>query len=506
MLASVQHHGVVPAMTTFRGAAVAALALSLAVGCSTTETVSGTDPAGSDDIVSIESAATDVSTPESGSVISDTISGGAASADAVLGDAVLGDAVFGEANVENSSVASSQGEDSAAATSEPPAAPVTVVPLSGWAAVDQYLEATIVRGGSSAASVAVLRSGELQHQAAYGERVADDPAEPTDRFRVASISKTILAITALDLVEDGVLGLDDPVGGQLASGLDVGAPTGGTGAITVRQLLTHRSGFPQYENLFFRNEVGSCADAARQGLTRPLQSVPGTSFQYSNMNFCALGLLIEQVTGAPYSQVVQEQVLAPLGITAMRTAATFDLEPGDVEHESDAGRNYMEVLGGAGAWLAAPTDLVTILDSLDPLTPGTKLLEPAMLQLMATITETPPTPADDEAIVDPASAAVASTTTIEPLPPTRGYGLGLMIFDQPLDTGLGAATFGHTGTLESTHAMFVRRPDGLTWAITVSGDYPGSTRALATIMDNALVLGGFVDGTYITPPPPLSTG
>jgi hypothetical protein len=48
-----------------------------------------------------------------------------------------------------------------------------------------------------------------------------------------------------------------------------------------------------------------------------------------------------------------------------------------------------------------------------------------------------------------------------------------------------AATFGHTGTLRASHAMFVRRPDGLTYAITVSGDLSSSTRDLATIMDNA---------------------
>jgi hypothetical protein len=51
--------------------------------------------------------------------------------------------------------------------------------------------------------------------------------------------------------------------------------------------------------------------------------------------------------------------------------------------------------------------------------------------------------------------------------------------------------------------MFVRRPDGLTWAITVSGDYPTSTREIATIMNNALLLGGFADDTYTAPSPPL---
>ncbi len=386
-----------------------------------------------------------------------------------------------------------------ASTTSTPSAPVaTVVPLTGWAAVDQYLDVTLIRGGSPAASVAVLRDGELQHQAAYGRRVAGDPAEVTDRFRVASISKTILAITALELVEDGVLTLDEPVGPLLASRLDVASPSGGTEGLTVRHLLTHRSGFPQYENLFFRNEVAACTDAARTGFIRPLQSVPGTSFQYSNMNFCVLGLLIEQVTGTPYAQVVQQQVLTPLGITSMRTAGTFDLESDDVEHRSDEGRNYMEVLGGAGAWLAAPTDLVAVLDSLDPATPGIKVLEPGTLEMMATITVTPPV--DDDSDVQ---AQETTTTTVEPLPPTSGYGMGLMIFDAPFEAGLSAATFGHTGTLESTHAMFVRRPDGLTWAITISGDYPASTRELATIMDNALLLGGFADGTYTTPPPPI---
>ena len=272
---------------------------------------------------------------------------------------------------------------SSTSTSVAPPPVATVVPLSGWAAVDQYLEVTLIRGGSTAASVAVLRDGELQHQAAYGRRVAGEPVDPAHRFRIASISKTILAVAALELVEDGVLSLDEPVGALLGSRLDVSGPAGGSETITLRHLLTHRSGFPQYENLFFGNEVASCPDAARAGFTRPLQSVPGTSFQYSNMNFCVLGILVEQVTGTPYAQVVQEQVLTPLGITSMRTAGTFDVEAFDVEHDSDAGRNYMEVLGGAGAWLAAPIDLVTILNSLDQATGGTKLLEGATLDMMA---------------------------------------------------------------------------------------------------------------------------
>jgi D-alanyl-D-alanine carboxypeptidase len=178
-------------------------------------------------------------------------------------------------------------------------------------------------------------------------------------------------------------------------------------------------------------------------------------------------------------------------------ADTFDVGVGDVEHRSTQGRNYMEVLGAAGAWIATPTDLVTILNSIDPETPGTKLLDAATLVQMQTITVDPPKPVDAQGTTGP-----ATTTTIPP-DPTSGYGMGLMIFDAEDDIAL---SFGHTGTLESTHAMFARRPDGLTWAVTVSGDYPASTRDLAKIVDNALMLGGFTDGSYVVVPQPVDEG
>jgi D-alanyl-D-alanine carboxypeptidase len=160
----------------------------------------------------------------------------------------------------------------------------------------------------------------------------------------------------------------------------------------------------------------------------------------------------------------------------------------------------MEVLASAGAWLAAPTDLVTILNSLDLETPGVKVLKPATLEMMAMITVTPPSD-DDEALSES-----APTTMIAPALPTQGYGMGLRIFDAPPTGGAATTTFGHTGTLESTHAMFVRRPDGITWAVTISGDYPVSTPEIATIIDNALLFGGFTDDAYRPPPPPLDEG
>jgi D-alanyl-D-alanine carboxypeptidase len=158
----------------------------------------------------------------------------------------------------------------------------------------------------------------------------------------------------------------------------------------------------------------------------------------------------------------------------MRLAGTFDVGDGDVEHRSDDGRNYMEVLGAAGSWIASPTDVATIIDALDPTTTGWKPLAPDLLAEMTAITIDPPLPPDPN--------VAPEATTVPPPPPTRGYGMGLMIF--------GPDTFGHTGTLESTHAMTARRADGYTWAVTVSGEHPSSSRDLAGIIDEAFRYAG----------------
>ncbi len=359
----------------------------------------------------------------------------------------------------------------------PPTAgvPLAVAPsVTGWAAFDLHLM-TILDAGSPAVSATVLRDGEVVHEVALGERTqAGDPVEIGDRYRVASMSKVVTAITMLRLVEQGLIGLDDPVGERLAARVGVASPAVGVEWITVRHLLTHRSGIAQYEDLMFRRQVESCEQAASTGLGRDLERAPGTKLRYSNLNFCLLGLLVEDVTGRRYEDVVRIELLEPLGIEGMRLAGTFDVRDGDVEHRSDEGRNYMEVLGAAGSWIASPTEITTITNSLDLSTPGWKPLGPETTAAMRTITRDPPLTAEE--------AATTSSTLDPPAPATRGYGMGLMIF--------GPDAFGHTGTLESTHAMTARQADGITWAITVSGDSPSSTRDLASIVAEALRYAG----------------
>jgi D-alanyl-D-alanine carboxypeptidase len=329
---------------------------------------------------------------------------------------------------------------------------VTVPNQSGWAIFDDTISRRLIPA-DVAASVAVLVDGQLVHQGAFGVRVAGtiEPTEVTDRFRIASISKTITAIVIMQMVERGELSLDQPVGQILIDHLGVAPTDPDAPNLTVRQLLSHTSGFPKYQSVFFGNGAISYADAARIGMSGPVSPAPG-GYTYSNMNFVALSVLIEAITGETYERVVTDRLLAPLGFTDMRMTSTFDLGPDEVSHSPRAGRNYMEVLGGAGAWNATPTEVATIYNSIDPNTPGWKAIAPETMALMRQ-----PTP----------------TTQ-----PDSTYGLGL--FNYPGDA------WGHTGTIERAHSMVLVQPDGVTWAISVSGETPSSTGQLRNIMRAAL--------------------
>lgn len=340
---------------------------------------------------------------------------------------------------------------------EPPGPGESQAP-TGWAGFDAALEAALIRPGNTAASVAVSIGGDVVHRQAFGRRdpASGDPAEPRDRFRVASISKTITAIVAMQLVESGVIGLDDPVGQLVADHLGLG-PIGASGRLTFRQLLSHRSGFGKYQSTFFRGGADSCPNAARAGLR---SGASGGGYVYSNMNYCVAGLAIEAITGLTYEQAVYRWLLTPLGISGMRLAPTVDPGPDETQHVTTPGRNYMETLGAAGAWVATPTELVTILDSLDSSTPGFKPLAPDTVLAM----------------IVPVGGQLGQ----------RGYGYGVISY--------GGNRFGHTGTIESTHAMLLNRGDGVTWAVTVAGQSPSETTDLERTVNAAFAAGGFVAG------------
>lgn len=161
-------------------------------------------------------------------------------------------------------------------------------------------------------TVLVARGGEV-FSGGYGiaNRSWDIPNSPETRFQIASLTKPFTAILILQLMEQGSLSLDDPLFVYLP---DFPAEYGAD--VTIRNLLNHTSGIPNYTNFTSWSDTTSRvdlkpADFLELVASKELLFEPGTDFRYSNSNYYVLGLVIETVTGMSYSRVLEDQILGP---------------------------------------------------------------------------------------------------------------------------------------------------------------------------------------------------
>lgn len=136
-------------------------------------------------------------------------------------------------------------------------------------------------------------------------------------FRIASISKTWLAVVVLQLSEKGILSLDDPVTRWLPD--DISSQIANTDQATVRQLLTMTSGIPEYLNddFFYAVEqdtshVWTPQEALTYAYDLSASFAPGEGFEYCNTNYVLLQLIVEAATKKPMYQVMREQIFTPL--------------------------------------------------------------------------------------------------------------------------------------------------------------------------------------------------
>lgn len=132
------------------------------------------------------------------------------------------------------------------------------------------------------------------------------------RFNLGSINKTFTAIGIAQLIEQGRLGLDDTLVQHLPDYPNQDA----AGRITIRQLLTHRSGVAQ----FMRADFGDTSIAAMTRIVgeEPLAFEPGTRQQYSNGGYIVLGRVIEVVSGKSYSEFLSDHIFRPAGASQPR--------------------------------------------------------------------------------------------------------------------------------------------------------------------------------------------
>lgn len=195
------------------------------------------------------------------------------------------------------------------------------------------LQKHIDDGDIAGVVAAVARDGKLVYQVALGkldrERDADMPEDAL--FRIYSMSREITSVAALRLFEEGAFKFDDPVSKYLpefsdqrvllnSESTDLEATRPRVGEMTIAHLLTHTSGLGSRSSALYReNNVRDRAQSLDAMVSKaarvPLFQDPGTEFRYG-IHATIIGKLIEVWSGQPFEEYLQQNLLAPLGMTS----------------------------------------------------------------------------------------------------------------------------------------------------------------------------------------------
>ena len=206
-------------------------------------------------------------------------------------------------------------------------------------------------------------------------------APPMDgEVRVGSNTKTFVAVVVMQMVQEGKVGLDEPIETYLP-GLIKGEGVDGS-RITVRQLLQHTSGLPEYTDttpgsgdIFqIKDHYIPPRDLLDTALGKPAAFEPGTQWKYTNTNYIVLGMLIERVSQRPVGEQIDERIVKKLGLSH-----TYFPAPGDRSIKGTHPQGYHLSAGGkleditemdpawawaAGAMVSTPSELNTFFQAV----------------------------------------------------------------------------------------------------------------------------------------------
>jgi CubicO group peptidase (beta-lactamase class C family) len=263
-------------------------------------------------------------------------------------------------------------------------------------AVEDAARQALASSTTPGLAAALVHHGRLIWAAGYGvaDRTTGQPVTATTRFQAASLSKPVTAWGVLRLVESGRIGLDEPIVGHLRRWRPPASPFDADG-LTVRRLLSHTAGLSVHGYVGQRADrplpsiVASLSGKTGDGFPVELLEAPGQRWLYSGGGYSLAQLLVEQLTGRPFSDYMQAEVLEPLGMTASsfhwsRTAATA--RPHDA-HGRQIGDFAFAEQAAAGLVTTAP-DLARFLAAAlagprgEP--PGRGVLSPAGVQVALT--------------------------------------------------------------------------------------------------------------------------
>lgn len=261
------------------------------------------------------------------------------------------------------------------------------------------------------------------------------------RFRVGSVSKTFTSVVVLQLVAEGRIELDAPAADYLPEPLP-------DDTITVRHLLSHRSGLYDYSNdLFYRtvpgfeavrNKVFTYQELIDLSTAHALNNEPGAAYSYSNTNFVVLGQLIEHVTGVPVAAHYQQRIFTPLGLRNTSYVHPATTIAGSYAHgylrPDNTTLPLVDSTGQTVSW--AQSAGAVISNAEDPNRYMSALVQGRLVsgELLAEMMRMTPVTADGSQL----------------------YGLGL----RARKLSCGVTVYGHTGTMQGYYTYAFTTPDG----------------------------------------------
>lgn len=192
--------------------------------------------------------------------------------------------------------------------------------LDHW--IHNYMDENNVPGSL----VAVASKGRILHLKTYGMANVELSVPVTDStvFEIGSISKQFVSAVVMQLFEENKIGLDDPIQHYLK---DIPGEWLG---VTVRQLLTHTSGIPDYEEIrsydVYRFRL-TPEEVIQIAHSRPMDFTPGTGWYYSNTGYFLMSMIVERIEGRPLGKVLHSRIFGPLGMTQTRMTDPEDIIP-----------------------------------------------------------------------------------------------------------------------------------------------------------------------------------
>ena len=382
---------------------------------------------------------------------------------------------------------------------------ITGLVMPKLAAYDDLMSAFMRKHDPPGAALAVTYHGRLVYARGFGfaDLEKKEPVRPASLFRIASLSKPFTAATVVQLIEQGKLRLDERVLPllKLQPHLERQARLDPRWHdITVRNCLQHTGGWNRDKSFdpMSAQTAEQVAKALRVPLPvhpkqiicytmgKPLDFDPGKDYAYSNFGYCVLGRVIEAVTGKPYHEVVQQRILAPLGIRGMQLGKNLlkDRAAGEVKYYDSRQRTgratsgpkigaeaplpygveCIESMDANGGWIASAVDLVRFAAALD----------------------------------DPKRSPILNVESIRTMlaPPPGSVGHGPKGRPKPVYYACGwevrpagqadKITKWHTGLLAGSSTLLVCRDDGIDWAVLFNRDAGKDGKDYAGLIDPLL--------------------